>query len=106
LIDFRDLDEDHFVQFNALMVDLFSNFEACYLHQREGLLEDAIWQRYRSRMTWYLAQPGGRRWWDTWGVSFSKEFSGFVAEEIADADTPGFGLHLNPGTERESDGAA
>ena len=91
LVSSDELTPPERMHFTMMLLGIFSASEAMYWNQRNGLLQDEIWDREVKVLRFYLQTPGGRAMWQSTGALFSDSFSQFVdteLERLSSSNTP------------------
>ena len=76
--DLSQLNDDERVQFAALLVHIFRNFESLYFQHEQEILNEYYWTPWEDIITWYFWKPGVQEWWVTRKDTFHKEFVRFL----------------------------
>lgn len=74
------------IQFTWGMYELFGAFEFMYLAAKTDAIPDEVWQRWSSAVSWWLAFPGIRTWWQIRPIPFTDSFSAYI-ESLLASDT-------------------
>jgi hypothetical protein len=70
--------DDELVQFSALLVHIFRNFENIYFQNEQDILDTKYWTPWEEIITWYFWKPGVQEWWKTRKDTFHKKFVTFL----------------------------
>ena len=82
LVSTDELTPPERMHFITILLGIFSASEAMFWNQRNGLLQDEIWDREVKVLRFYLQRPGGRAMWRGTRTLFSTSFSQFVDSEL------------------------
>jgi hypothetical protein len=78
------------IDFATFLTLALGRFERLYMFQREGLVDDALWD---SWVKWvndsWMASPLARRIWDLEGQFYSKPFQAFINKMLEESRSDG-----------------
>ena len=70
-----------------MMAGTFQGFDSILQQYRSGLLEEGLWQSYRSRLRWYVARKGVREWWKLGAYTWTSDaFSALINDVLAELE--------------------
>ena len=81
LEDSSQFDEDQVVQFDALMITVFRDFQNTLQQYRQSQLDAEEWEGFARNILWTFRQPGVQQWWQSRRVMFSESFRKFLEGE-------------------------
>ena len=81
LKDSSQFGEDQAVQFDALMITVFRDFQNNFQHYRKSQLDEDEWEVFARNILWNFRQPGVQQWWQSRRVMFIESFREFLERE-------------------------
>jgi len=70
------------------MHETFDCFEFLFQSARVGTVPAEVWERWSAATAWWLSYPGIQQWWASKPIPYTRSFSAFVEEIIANNPTP------------------
>ena len=81
LKDSSQFGEDQAVQFDALMITVFRDFQNTFQQYRKSQLDEDEWEVFARNILWTFRQPGVQQWWQSRRVMFIELFCEFLERE-------------------------
>ena len=81
LKDSSQFGEDEAVQFDALMITVFRDFQNTFQQYRKNQLDEDEWEVFARNILWTFRQPGVQQWWHSRQVMFVESFREFLEGE-------------------------
>ncbi|MCH7866487.1 MAG: hypothetical protein IH881_02245 [Myxococcales bacterium] len=81
LKDSSQFGEDEAVQFDALMITVFRDFQNTFQQYRKNQLDEEEWEVFARNILWTFRQPGIQQWWQSRRVMFIESFREFLEGE-------------------------
>jgi len=66
----------------------FDCFEFLFQSARNGTIPEEVWDRWSEGVAFWLSYPGVREWWSAKPIPYTKSFTKFVEQAIANNPTP------------------
>ena len=70
------------LRFSWAMYELFGAGEFMYHQSQLNALPDAVWDRWKASIGWWLSHPGMRAWWKARPAPLSADFEAFAEDMI------------------------
>jgi hypothetical protein len=76
--DIESLEPTERLQLSMTLISLFRNYENIFYQYRQNMIEEHVWNGWRSSMTRTFWAPGVQLWWQTWRVDCAPDFRDFL----------------------------
>ena len=86
-VDVSTLNPVERIQFTFWFAEAFGAFEFIYHQALVGRIPVEVSERWTATIAFWLSHPGVKTWWETQPTPFSRDFTAFVDETIANNPT-------------------
>ena len=84
----EELTEEEWQRFVSLASTLIRRFELLYLDHLSGALPEEVWRPQADNIRTWMAKPGAKRWFDSFGAHVHPGFRTLVSSLPAEPDGP------------------